>query len=598
MSQTKQHNAAPDPHTFAQPQSAVVTHLDLDITVNFETKTISGCAIYTLAANLGVTEIVFDTNGLHIEQVQLNDRTKTAYHLGEEKPFLGRPLIITIKPNTHQVFIWYSTTHTAAALQWLTPEQTSGKKYPFLFSQSQAILARTWLPCQDSPGIRFTYRARVQVPPTYLALMSAENPQQKNSTGLYTFTQNRPIPAYLMALAVGDLKFKALDERTGIYAEPDQLEVAYQEFTQLPTMLAAAENLYGNYLWGRYDLLLLPPSFPFGGMENPMLTFVTPTIIAGDQSLTSLVAHELAHSWSGNLVTNATWNDFWLNEGFTVYFERRIMEAILGKDYADMLKVLGYQDLQNTLAELGPESADTCLKLNLENRDPDEGLTEIAYEKGNYFLLALEEQVGRAAFDDFIRNYFQEHAFQAMNTEYFISYLQEKLLLQPNFSNEQVQPEAWIYKPSLPDNGPKLNSKLFASVQEQANLWQQNIPAKELPAQNWSTQEWLYFLHLIGPDLNAAKMQELDQEFNLTNSGNSEILAVWLEYGIKNKYEAINITLKQFLERVGRRKFLVPLYKQLIQQNAETAKQIYRQARPNYHAVATSTLDVLMDNIN
>ena len=584
-----------DPHSFAQPGQAIVTHLHLDIRVDFENKKITGCAAYTIKTAPDATEIIFDTNGLEIIKVNLNEETTGVYTLGASKPHLGKPLIIKLEAGTEKVTIWYETTDKAAALQWLAPSQTGGKKYPFLFTQSQAILARTWLPCQDSPGIRFTYEARVQVPSQFLALMSAENPQQKNIDGIYTFRQNRPIPSYLMALAVGNLIFKELDNRTGVYAEPEQLEAAYQEFAELPAMVAAAENLYGPYLWNRYDLLLLPPSFPFGGMENPMLTFVTPTIIAGDRSLTSLVAHELAHSWSGNLVTNATWNDFWLNEGFTVYFERRIMEALYGKDYADMLKILGYQDLQQTLQELGPSAADTHLKLNLTGRDPDDGLTEIAYEKGNYFLLALEEKFGRPAFDKFIRDYFKQNAFRAMDTESFLEYLNANLMNKPGQLAIKVKPEAWIYQPGLPENKPELTAVLFEKVKEQAQIWRKNHAAADLRTQTWSTHEWLYFLHLIEPDLNQAQIQELDSAFYLTNSGNAEILAVWLGMAVRHAYEPAYPALEKFLTNVGRRKFLVPLYKQLKVKDPAWASKIYQSARSNYHAVATSTLDKLIN---
>jgi leukotriene-A4 hydrolase len=398
-----------------------------------------------------------------------------------------------------------------------------------------------------------------------------------------------------MALAVGNLAFKFFDERTGVYAEPEMLETAYAEFQALPQMLQAAEALYGPYLWERYDLLLLPPSFPFGGMENPRLTFVTPTILAGDRSLTSLVAHELAHSWSGNLVTNATWNDFWLNEGFTVYFERRIMEALQGKEYADMLKVLGYQDLQRTLQEIGPDSPDTHLKLNLQGRDPDEGLTEIAYEKGNYLLLALEERYGRPAFDAFVRRYFQDFAFQSMDTESFVVYLQENLLLLPALKKDTIiQLQTWIYRPGLPADRPSLNSLRFEKVKAQANWWRQERNPAGLDTANWSTHEWLYFLHQVSPHLDAWEMAQLDKTFQLTASGNAEINAVWLEQAIQHGYEPAYPALENFLRRVGRRKFLQPLYKALLLQDPDKARGIYKKARPVYHAVATTTLDKLM----
>jgi leukotriene-A4 hydrolase len=582
-----------DPHSFANPAEAAVDHLELDLTVDFENRIIWGSAEYTISRSDDAREVIFDTRDLEIEAVTV-DAVSVPFLLGDEKPYLGRPLRVALTGDTKSIKIFYRTSPAAGALQWLSPEQTAGKQQPFLFTQSQAILARTWLPCQDSPSIRFTYEAFLRVPASFLALMSAENPQEKNDTGHYHFHMRQPIPSYLMALAVGDLAFKPFDEKTGIYAEPLMLDKAYEEFMTLPHMLRAAETLYGPYLWGRYDLLLLPPSFPFGGMENPRLTFVTPTILAGDRSLTSLVAHELAHSWSGNLVTNATWNDFWLNEGFTVYFERRIMEVILGKDYADMLQVLGYQDLQRTLQELGPDSADTQLKLNLQDRDPDEGLTEIAYEKGNYLLLALEDRYGRPAFDAFIRQYFQEFAFQSMDTETFLAYLEQNLLQANPVAGEKLHLREWIYRPGLPPDRPVLHSLIFERVQSQVEQWRQDKNPQALDTRQWSTHEWLYFLHQIAPDLDTREMAKLDAAFKFTLSGNAEILTVWLEQAVLQGYVPAYGALENFLQQVGRRKFLLPLYKALLQRDQENAQAIYFKARPHYHAVATTSLDNIL----
>ena len=583
-----------DSHSFAQPQVASVQHLELNLKVNFVTKTLEGVATYIIRKAPTATHLILDTKGLAIRQVFLNNTAPTPFYLADEVPFLGQALHITIKPDSERISVYYHTLPGAAALQWLEPVQTAGKQHPFLFTQSQAILARTWLPCQDSPGIRFTYEATVHVPKQFLALMSAENPQLKNETGLYHFSMQQPIPAYLMALAVGDLAFKEISHNTGIYAEPRVLDTAHQEFAELPNMLAAAEDLYGEYLWERYDLLLLPPSFPFGGMENPRITFVTPTIITGDRSLTSLVAHELAHSWSGNLVTNATWNDFWLNEGFTVYFERRIMEALHGKGYADMLKVLGYQDLQQTLEEIGAQHPDTHLKLNLKNRDPDEGLTEIAYEKGNCFLLKIEEVVGRIRMDAFIQDYFKTYAFQSMNTENFILYLKQALLQSDASFAEQINLEAWIYAPGIPADAPVLLSEKFIAVDQQLAYWHAGTSPSDLTTDHWSTQEWLYFLNKIGGNISLDQLAALDEAFNFTSSNNAEIAATWFKMGIPLGYVAIEKNLEEFLVSVGRRKFVLPLFQALLQKSPEKAKIIYVKARPNYHAVSTSSLDKLL----
>ncbi len=587
----------PDLHSYAKPTEALIKHLDLDITVDFEKKTVSGTAIYQIENPGKGNELILDTRNLNIQKVFLGDsKIETSFELGEEQAYLGQPLAIAIKPETKSVTVQYSTTPEAAALQWLNPQQTAGKEHPFLFTQSQAILARTWIPIQDSPGIRITYSANVRVPKELMAVMSAENPQQKNATGEYKFFMRQPIPPYLMALSVGDLVFRPIGATTGLYAEPATIEAAVYEFAEMDRMLLAAEKLYGRYRWGRYDLLVLPPSFPFGGMENPRLTFVTPTVLAKDRSLTSLIAHELAHSWSGNLVTNATWNDFWLNEGFTVYFERRIMEELYGKEYADMLHVLGYQDLQQTLDDLGWDSEDTRLKLNLAGRDPDEGLTDIAYEKGNLFLVNMEQAVGRERFDAFLNKYFQAFAFKSTDTDRFLEYLRLELVIGDTLLAEKINTEGWIFTPGLPEGHPTPSSARFASVEQAMDSWKGGVPAAQLQTQDWTSHEWLHFIRLLPEKLTQPQLAELDEAFNFTTSGNAELLAAWFQIAIRNNYAAADAALEDFLTQVGRRKFLVPIYKALAATPAgkKKAKAIYKLARPNYHAVSTGTLDEML----
>lgn len=592
--------AAPDPHSHAGTAPARVRHLALILHVDFATRTLAGTATWHLAHPGPADALVLDTRGLTIDAVALGpdaDGPALAFALGPADPVLGQALRIELPPGAAAVTVRYRTVPGAAALQWLAPAQTAGTE-PFLFTQSQAVLARTWLPCQDSPGIRFTYDATVQVPPHLLALMSAENPQQLDPSGTYRFRMAQPIPAYLMALAVGDLAFAPLSPRTGIYAEPATLPAATHEFADLEKMVAAAEQLYGPYRWERYDLLVLPPSFPFGGMENPRLTFVTPTILAGDRSLTSLVAHELAHSWSGNLVTNATWDDFWLNEGFTVYFERRIMEQLYGRSYADMLQVLGRAALRHTIAEIGPASPDTHLRLHLAGRDPDEGLTEIAYEKGCALLLALEARVGRPRLDAFIKEYFARFSFRAMDTATFLAYLRAELLDAAPGLEAELQLAAWVDGPGLPAAAGAVASARLAAVDAVLARYAAGTgPAALAPdAAGWSSHEWVHFLNALPAGLAAADLAALDAAFHFTASGNAEMLVAWFPHALRAGYGAADAALENFLHHVGRRKFIVPLYRALLATpgGAARARRIYAAARPNYHAVATSTLDPLL----
>ena len=589
-----------DPHSYSTPADVSVKHLIWKAAVNFDSKTLEGTASWTIENAGHADSIILDTKGLHIRNISLDNNLPAKFSLGKRDPVLGQALAILITPQTKTITIEYQTNPDAEALQWLNPQQTAGKIFPFLFTQSQAILARSWVPCQDTPGVRFTYEADVTVPKDLLALMSASNPQKKNATGEYHFQMKQPISSYLLALAVGDLTFKPISGRSGVYAENSLVEKAAWEFADLEKMIAGAEELYGPYQWERYDVLVLPPSFPFGGMENPRLTFATSTILSGDRSLTSLIAHELAHSWSGNLVTNATWNDFWLNEGFTVYFETRIMEKLYGKDYAEMLASLNLQDLHDEIESLQEKGlfADTRLRLNLEGRNPDEGVTSIAYYKGYFFLRSIEEKHGREKFDAFLNDYFAENAFGSIDTENFIAYIRNYYQSKFSISLEDATFHQWIETEGLPENVPQPNSSRFQKVDQLLASWRAEKTLDKSLASGWSTHEWLHFLKNLPEKLSQGQMRALDNFGNFTSSGNAEIITAWGVISIRNKYEKMAPKIEAFLVSTGRRKFLSPLYNELIktEEGKQRAQEIYKQARPNYHFVATNTFDKLLGN--
>jgi len=588
----------PDIHSFSNPNEARVTHLHWKAAVDFDKKIINAVAAWDIQPSTSASHIIFDTKKLTIEKVVLDDKEDTTYKLEKDIPIFGQSLTIDIKPSTKKVTLYYQTSPDAEAIQWLSPQQTADKKFPFLFTQSEAILARSWIPCQDSPGIRFTYDADVTVPHDLLALMSASNPQVLNEKGEYHFEMKQSIPSYLLALVVGRVSFKAISERSGIYAEPSMTDTAAWEFADLEKMIKGAEDLYGAYAWDRYDVIVLPPSFPFGGMENPRLTFATPTILAGDRSLTSLIAHELAHSWSGNLVTNSNWNDFWLNEGFTVYFETRIMEKLYGRDYAEMLASLNLQDLKDEIKSLTDDghAADTKLKLDLTGRNPDDGVTEVAYNKGYFFLRSIEEQYGRDKFDAFLKYYFSKHAFTVMNTDGFIQSIKEFYQSDYKIALDDSMFKAWIFSEGLPQTCPKPASVLFDKVDVAIADWKTSQKLNAEVIKNWSTHEWLHFLKNLPDTLTPQQLQALDKLGNFTSSHNAEILTQWLVLAIRFNYEKAYPKLEEFLIHTGRRKFLSPLYNELIktEKGKELARSIYGKARPNYHFVATNTFDALL----
>jgi len=586
-------NLSNDAHSYANFNEARTTHLNLDLAVDFEQKVLSGKATWDIDKTKKAKELILDIGNLKIKEITLDSNIATQYTIGPVDSIKGQALTISLKPNTTSVTIHYSTSPQAKALQWLTPAQTLGKVHPFLFSQSQAILARTWVPCQDAPGVKFTYEATIKTDSNLLALMSAENDTVLSTNGIYHFKMVQPISSYLLALTVGDLKFASTGRNSGIYAEPAMLDRAVWELESMQSMIDSAEALYGPYAWGRYDVVILPPSFPFGGMENPRLTFATPTIIAGDRSLVALIAHELAHSWSGNLVTNETWNDFWLNEGFTVYFEQRIMEKIFGVPYAQMLTKLGMGDLEETIESLTSEGKikDTHLFLNLDNQDPDDGLTDVAYEKGRFFLQTIESVVGRTRFDAFLKKYFSENKFKPMNTERFIAYLNQNLLTEEQ-EKADVKAAEWIYGPGIPDNAPEVNSAELDRVELAIAKFNNNrIKAKDIDITGYTTHHWLYFLRGL-KNLNLRKMAELDAAFNFTASGNSEIACDWFKHCIDVSYKPAYPAIETFLIRVGRRKFLTPLYERLAKNKEDKlwAQKVFEKAKPGYHSVSYSTI--------
>ena len=589
--------AARDIHSYARPAEARVTHVDLDLAADFTARQLRGTATLSIVRRPGARQLVLDTRDLVPQRVTDDGGRALTFALGAADPILGAPLTIDLPDGVQRVVVHYATSPTASALQWLAPAQTAGKRHPYLFSQGQAILTRTWIPTQDSPGIRQTYAARITVPTALRAVMSAEQLTPDGRVGpdgrTFEFALRQPIPPYLIALAVGDIAFKPIGARTGVYAEPSVLDSAAREFADVERMVSAAESLYGPYRWGRYDILVLPPSFPFGGMENPRLTFATPTVLAGDRSLVSLIAHELAHSWSGNLVTNATWSDFWLNEGTTTYFENRIMEALYGADIATMLRQLQRGEIDEELAAIGATGAMSRLHVDLAGQDPDAGMTQIAYNKGAAFLRMMEEAVGRERFDAYLRGYFDRHAFQSITTAEFLADLRRHLIAGDQALEARLRPDDWAYGTGLPANFPVATSNRFARVEQQAQAFMSGTAPSALATQGWITQEWQHFLASLPDTMPVARMTALDDAFRFTRTGNSEVLFAWLRKAIAARYEPAMPALERFLTTQGRRKFIRPLYADLMaaEWGRPVARRIYATARPLYHPVTSGSVD-------
>ena len=601
-SQPMQTNARnwPDVHSRADPDGYVTRHFHLDLDVDFTTRQLRGSVLLELDRKAPRSELVLDTRDLDIRSVAVaaagSERfTDARFQLDPAHPVLGSALRIRMPAAARRVRIEYASSPEASGLQWLDPAQTAGKRSPFMYSQAQTLHARSFVPLQDTPRIRSTFSATLRVPPGLVAVMAAE-PDASNvrGSGEFRFHMPQPIPSYLLALAVGDLEFEATGPRTGVWAEPSLVAAAAREFDDGYAMLRRSEELYGPYRWGRYDVLVLPPSFPFGGMENPRLTFMTPTVIAGDKSMVGVLAHELAHSWSGNLVTNATWRDGWLNEGFTTYVERRIMEAVYGDERARMEWGVGLQDLRLALAELpAGQEWKGALAPDLSGRLGAEG-SSVAYEKGALFLYQLEQRVGRAAFDDFLRGWFDRHAFTSVTTPQFVGELQEHLLARhPGAADARFLRE-WIDEPGLPTDALLVHSPAFDQVDRQREPWERgDLATAALETAGWTVQQWLQFLTLTARPQPRERLAELDRRFGLTGTHNAEVAHAWFRLAIASGMPGIEPALERYLVGIGRLKLIKPLYADLMKtpDGAAFARRVYAQARPGYHAIAQRSID-------
>jgi aminopeptidase N len=590
-----------DPLSYADYDKVRTTALHLDLKADFKQKRLAGYAELSLAwIDKSATTLDLDTRSLDIARIEQLDSkgkwTPATFTVGKEDAEKGSHLSVRLDGQASKVRIHYRTSPDAAALQWLTPQQTMSGKYPFMFSQNQPIAARSWIPSQDTPAVRFTYTARIDAPKGMRVVMSADNRLDANGKGGWKFNMPQKVPSYLVAMAIGELEGRALGARTAVYAEPQRIKAAAYEMADTEKMVAAAESLYGSYRWGRYDMLVLPPSFPIGGMENPRLTFLTPTMIAGDRSLVALVAHELAHSWSGNLVTNATWKHWWLNEGFTNYVTTRILEAMYGIEEANMDLQVEQEEAFASLADIAPA------KQALVTRHPDtssEHYTDegLAYPKGAWLLRTLEQRAGRAKFDAFLRGWFDQHAFQSVTTEQFVDYLRKNLLAaNPEVMGETELAE-WLHGEGIPKTAQRVVSERFAKLDKVRTAWLAGeLATASLDTRAWTANEWIKFLNDIDNKASRKQLAELDEAFKLGQTSNNEVAFRFFRASIHAGYDGVIAPLETFLMNVGRQKFVVPLYGALLASPHKAfAHKVFAKARPRYHPETQASVGKLMN---
>lgn len=591
-----------DEHSYSEPDKVVIRDLGLDLRVDFQKKELRGSVDLALHwKDPAHRTLILDTRDLAIDKVMGKSGNggwrRLKFELAARDPIFGQKLTISMRKPYDLVRVRYRTAPTASGLQWLEPSMTAGKQLPFMFSQSQAIHARSWVPLQDTPGVRYTYTAHLETEPELMALMSADNPPDAARDGDYVYRMGQPIPSYLMAIAAGDLVFKPISERSGVWAEPATVDAAVNEFADTEKMIQTTEALYGPYRWERYDLLILPPSFPFGGMENPRLSFITPTVIVGDKSLVSLIAHELAHSWSGNLVTNASWKDMWLNEGFTSYVENRIVESLYGTELAQMEDVISQFGLKKELEELPKERQALALP-PLLGADPDEALTDVAYIKGAWFLQFLEQRFGRETFDPFLRSYFNHFAFQSISTEQFVEYMTQHLLPKNTEAVTEAELAAWLHEPGIPAFAQAAKSARFDAVDAARTTWLKGrVAAVDLDTAKWGTQEWVRFIEAMPDRLTAEQLVELDKAFRFTGTGNGEIAQRWYPLTVRSGYFEARLSIAEFLTRIGRRKLILPTYEALAASadGREFARKVFDDAKPGYHPITTAAVEAVLN---
>jgi leukotriene-A4 hydrolase len=588
-------------NSYANISQLRTKHIALDLAVDFKKSEISGIATLELERlDPAVKDAVLDTQDLEIRHVETSADgkvwSKVRYTLGQTDAVLGAPLTVELPPDAERLRITYVTMPQASGVQWLTPAQTLGKKKPYMFTQSEAIQGRSWIPMQDTPSVRATYEARVRVPKGLRAVMSArmgdDMSSEPDASGAWTFNMPQPIPSYLIALAVGDIRFQSTGPRTGVYAEPGLLNKAAYEFGETERTLQLMEQAFGPYRWGRYDILVLPPSFPYGGMENPRLTFATPTVITGDRMLVSLVSHELAHSWSGNLVTNASWNDFWLNEGFTEYLTYRLLDLQFGKARGDMERVLGLADLKDSMSHL--DQIDWSLVRKSPARDPDAVLSMVPYERGALFLTWLETRFGQPAFDAFLRGWFDDRAFRSATTAQFLAYLHDKLMSEQPGKVSEAELDAWINQPEIPVFAVLPHSDALDRVDQAREAWLAGkLPLEQLPARQWNVHEWEHFFESMPASAALNQLKALDARYKLSDSPNAILASAWFKVAIAHGDEEVLPALRGYLTNVGRMRLIRPLYRELIktEPGKAFAEKVYAEAKPGYNRIVQQLIE-------
>lgn len=595
-----------DPSTFSNYYEFKVNETVLNFDIDFSKKKVSGDVTFDLISkNSDLKEIWLDTSYLIIHSITINDQP-TKSTLNERTEPLGSRLNITLPSSTSNITlrILFETTSKCTALQFLEKEATDGKSAPYLFSQCQAIHARSLFPCFDTPSIKSPYKMSVKSP--YPSLMSGREVSSE-TTDIYKFNQPIPIPSYLISLASGDITLKPIGPRSSVFCESINVDKCKYEFeNDMENFIVTAESLVFSYEWDKYNALVLPLSFPYGGMENPNITFVTPTLISGDRENVDVLAHELSHSWSGNLVTNCSWEHFWINEGWTVYLERRIQGQLHGQKVRDFSGIIGWIDLENSITSMG-KSADkfSTLVQNLANGvDPDDSFSSVPYEKGYNLLYHIENTVGIEQFNKFIPYYFNNFKYKSLDTYQFLDCLYDFFKSQKH-QLDTIDWETWLFKPGMPPQKPNFDTSLVNECYNLADKWFNAIINNESLDQfeandisNFSANQSVVFLDTLS-SFNKADdfhwsnhknaLKELSDKYSTySNSKNCEVIFRWFILQVGGHNPNFYDQLGDWLGTVGRMKFVRPGYLILNDVDHDKAVSYFEKFELSYHPICKS----------
>ncbi|XP_037934676.1 leukotriene A-4 hydrolase-like [Teleopsis dalmanni] len=600
-----------DPNSYAEPDRVTTVHSSLKWIVDFDNTKLHGSVTHRFnLLESDLPAIILDVRDITIKDVVIlsnNNSTPVNYFITDSVVDIGSKLTLELPEGTVKgellVQINYETANTASGLLWLTPEQTLGKKHPYMFSQCQPIHARSLLPCQDTPAVKFTYDSSIEHPKELTTLMSAL--VLGRNEGISSFEQPIPIPAYLLAIAIGKLVTRPLGPNSNVWGEEDIIEEAAEEFSETLNMLKVATDICGPYVWTQYDLLVMPPSFPYGGMENPCLTFVTPTVIAGDKSLADVIAHELAHSWTGNLVTNRNFEHFWLNEGFTVFIETKIVGRMRGTKEKDFHMIRILTELRECIrTQLANKPELTKLVVDLSNCGPDDVFSVVPYVKGSIFLLYIEDLVGGPeVFEPFLLFYLQKYAYKSVVSDDFKSTLEEYFSKTDKQNNlKKIDWNLWLNQEGMPPIIPKFDETLANISKELALLWSSKklieLENNETVKENISSHQLIDFLGRLIEyedivDLNEEKIDFLEYTYNLKNSKNSEVKFRFIRLCIRAKLMNRMDDIIAFANSNFRMKFCRPIYSDLV--NWPEAKQI---ALMNFDSVKNQMMTLCSQTIS